>query len=425
MSSARISPGRAPASWRIRVPGSKSITNRALLLAGVADGASAVWSPLDSSDSRDMVAALQGLGARFEAARRDADGVRGWSVNGLAGAPSGTRDVYVGMGGTTGRFLLSMLAAGNGVFRVDAHEQLRRRPFGPILDAVRAQGAEVEGSGLPLILKAHGLSGGEVTVDASVSSQFLSGLLMAAPLARDATTLRFGQLVSAPYLQLTYDVMAAFGADFEIGDGAVTVRPSGYAATDYEVEPDASTASYFLGAAAVTGTTVELAGLRRSSTRQGDIELVDFLEAMGCTVEDGPALKLTGAARLSGIEAHMSNSSDVFMTLACVAPFADTPTTISGIGHTRVKESDRITACAENMRRLGIEVDEGEDWIRIHPGAPRTTRLPTYDDHRVAMAFAVVGERIPLELEDPGVVAKSCPEFFELWPLTGAQVEIG
>jgi 3-phosphoshikimate 1-carboxyvinyltransferase len=204
----------------------------------------------------------------------------------------------------------------------------------------------------------------------------------------------------------------------------VIVAPRRYRAAEFAVEPDVSTASYFLAAAALAGTTVELPGLRRAATRQGDIELLEFLERMGCTVEDGASLQLTGPASLRGVEADMANSSDVFMTLACLAPFAEGPTTITGIGHTRVKESDRISACAENMRRLGITVEEERDWIRIHPGTPRSARLPTYDDHRIAMAFALIGLRVPIELDDPGVVAKSCPEFFDLWPRTGAAVEI-
>jgi 3-phosphoshikimate 1-carboxyvinyltransferase len=423
MSVVRIAPGELPAEWRVRVPGSKSITNRALLLAGVADGVSHVWNPLDSNDSREMAAALGKLGARCAPDVRD-DRMTGWRVSGLGGPPTGDHDVHVGMGGTTGRFLLAMLAAGHGRFRVDAHEQLRRRPFGPILDAVRAQGGEVDGSGLPLTMHAHGLSGGDVEVDASLSSQFLSGLLMAAPFARDQTTLRFGASVSAPYLQLTYDVMRAFGAEFEVGDGVVVVESAPYAAADFAVEPDASTASYFLASAALNRTTVELTGLSRAATRQGDIELLDFLERMGCRVQDGASLQLTGPDQLRGIDADMTNSSDVFMTLACLAPFADSPTTITGIGHTRVKESDRIAACAENMRRLEVEVEEGEDWLRIHPGSPRGTRLPTYDDHRVAMAFALIGARVPIELEEPQVVDKSCPEFFELWSHTGADVVV-
>jgi 3-phosphoshikimate 1-carboxyvinyltransferase len=203
------------------------------------------------------------------------------------------------------------------------------------------------------------------------------------------------------------------------------VAPGGYRATEFEIEPDASTASYFLASAALTGTTVELPGLDLSRTNQGDTELVGFLQQMGCEVTESGNLELTGPLQLQGVEVDMGNSSDVFMTLACAAPFADGPTTIEGIGHARVKESDRIAATAENLRRLGIEVDEGPDHLRIHPGTPRTARLPTYEDHRIAMAFSLIGTHVPVQLEDPTVVHKTCPTFFELWRATGAGVVIG
>jgi 3-phosphoshikimate 1-carboxyvinyltransferase len=294
-----------------------------------------------------------------------------------------------------------------------------------VLDALRAQGAEIAGDSFPLRIEAHGLDGGEVTVDASVSSQFLSGLLMAAPLARRPTALAFDALVSAPYLRLTLDAMRAFGVEVQAGATSLGVQPGQYAPTRFEVEPDASTASYFLGAAAVTGTTVQLPGLDRRTTAQGDIELASFLERMGCTARDGQALELTGAEELHGVTVDMSNSSDVFMTLACVAVFAEGPTTIEGIGHTRVKESDRIAACAENLQRLGIAVDEGPDFLRVHPGTPQAdVRLPTYEDHRIAMAFSVIGTRVPVVLEEPAVVGKTFPEFFDVWPATGTRVEL-
>ena len=211
-----------------------------------------------------------------------------------------------------------------------------------------------------------------MTVDASISSQFLSGLLMAAPLARRATTLRFEQLVSRPYLELTLDAMRAFGAGVTLGERALSVEPRQYRAAALEIEPDASTASYFLASAAITGTTVRLPGLSLERTAQGDLEIVHHLERMGCTVRDWPeGLELTGPPRLRGVTVDMGNSSDVFMTLACVAPFADGPTTIEGIGHVRVKESDRLAATAENLRLLGIEVEEGDDYLRIEPGEPR------------------------------------------------------
>ena len=420
----RVAPGEAPARWVVRVPGSKSITNRALLLAGVAAGDSALLDPLVADDTQAMAAALRTLGVGITE-HEDTDGRLRWAVEGLGGPPTGTKEVYCGMGATVGRFLVPMLAAGRGRFAVDAHAQLRRRPLGPVLAALRAQGTAIDGDAFPLVIGASGLAGGEVAVDASVSSQFLSGLLLAAPFARADTRLRFDTLVSRPYLNLTLDAMRAFGLEAEVETDSISVARGAYRGTEFRVEPDVSTASYFLGSAALTGTTVCLPGLDRRRTAQGDIELVEFLERMGCTVHDGEALELTGPARLRGIEVDMTNSSDVFMTLACVAVFADGPTTISGIGHARVKESDRIAACAENLRRLGIEVDEGDDYLRVHPGSPKGTRLPTYEDHRIAMAFSLIGTRDAVMLEDPGVVSKTCPEFFELWRATGAAVVMG
>jgi 3-phosphoshikimate 1-carboxyvinyltransferase len=417
---ARVTPGTAPANWEVRVPGSKSITNRALLLAGVAAGRSTLVEPLVADDTRAMAAALRGLGARVEE-HSDDRGPR-WIVDGLGAPPHGPAEVYCGMGATVGRFLVPMLAAGTGSFEIDAHPQLRRRPLGPVLEALRAQGSEIEGAAFPLTMRAGGLAGGEVEVDGSVSSQFLSGLLMAAPFARADTRLRFDVVVSKPYLDLTLDAMRAFNVEVEVGADAMSVRRGGYSATEFVVEPDASTASYFLGAAAVTGTTTRLTGLDRRVTAQGDIELAGFLEQMGATTRDSDAFELTGPGHLHGV---MGNSTDVFMTLACVAVFADGPTTIEGIGHARVKESDRISACAENLRRLGIEVDEGQDFLRVHPGNPRAdVRLPTYEDHRIAMAFSVIGTRVPLVLEEPSVVGKTFPEFFAVWPVTGARVEL-
>ncbi len=419
-----IAPGDPPPRWSVRVPGSKSITNRVLLLAGVASGRSVLLDPLVADDTRSMAAALRTVGVGFEE-RDDGTGRLRWLIEGLGAPPTGPEEIYCGMGATVGRFLVPMLAAGRGRFAVDAHAQLRRRPLGPVLTALRAQGAAIDGDSFPLVIGASGLSGGEVQVDASVSSQFLSGLMMAAPFARADTRLSFETLVSKPYLDLTLDAMRGFGVEADVQADAVRVERGGYRAAEFQIEPDVSTASYFLASAALTGTTVRLPGLDRRRTAQGDIELLEFLERMGCEVHDGGGLELTGPDRLRGIEANMGNSTDVFMTLACVAVFADGPTTITGIGHARVKESDRITACAENLRRLGIEVDEGPDFLRVHPGAPQGTCLPTYEDHRIAMAFSLIGTHDAVMLEDPSVVSKTCPDFFELWRETGATVIMG
>lgn len=413
----RVSPGEPPSRWEVPVPGSKSLTNRALLLAGVAGpGSSRLINPLIADDTEVMAGALATLGAGV---RRDGGD---WVIEGLGGPPSGNLDVWCGMAGTVGRFLVPMLAAGRGRFLVDAHPQLRRRPLGPVLDALAAQGTVVDGDAFPLIVRAVGLAGGEVEVDASVSSQFLSGLLMAAPLARSETRLRFASLVSRPYIDLTLGVMRAFGVEVILARRSLTVTPARYRPAEVAIEPDASTASYFLASAALTGTTVRLPGLGLETTEQGDIEIVAHLEAMGCTIAARDPLELTGPPQLRGVHVDMGNSSDVFMTLACVAPFADGPTTIEGIAHARVKESDRVAATAENLRRLGIEVEEGPDFLRVHPGVPRTARLPTYDDHRIAMAFSLIGTRVPVVIEDPEVVGKTCPTFFDLWRHSGAVI---
>jgi 3-phosphoshikimate 1-carboxyvinyltransferase len=418
---ARVSPGRPLSAWRVEVPGSKSLTNRALLLAGVADGTSRLANTLVSDDTVVMREALVGLGADIYGSGGEL------LVGGLAGPPTQSASLYCGMAGTVGRFLLPMLASGSGHFELDAHPQLRRRPLGPVLDALRAQGAQIHGESFPLVLDAAGLSGGVLDVDTSMSSQFLSGLMLAAPLARAPTTLRFELAVSRPYLELTASVMRTFGAELELGDRVITVLPGRYRADDYGVEPDASTASYFLASAALTGTSVTLPRLSRAGTGQGDIALVDHLVAMGAELTDADSgLSLGGpAGGLAGVHVDMADASDVFMTLACVAPFASSPTTLEGLANVRVKESDRLAATAENLQRLGITVDEGPDFLTVHPGQPQPgVRLPTYDDHRIAMSFSLIGTSEPVELEAPRVVDKTCPTFWELWRQTGAEVQL-
>ena len=424
----RVAPGRPPGAWSVDVPGSKSLTNRALLLAGVATGTSRLANTLVADDTVVMADALRALGAQITAVEGEL------LVGGLAGPPTRSASLYCGMAGTVGRFLVPMLAAGSGRFALDAHPQLQRRPLGTVLDALRAQGAQIVGESFPLTVEGHGLAGGSLTVDTSVSSQFLSGLMLAAPFAAAPTQLRFDTPVSRPYLDLTAAVMAAFGADVELSDDAVAIAPGHYDAGDYAVEPDASTASYFLASAALTGTEATLPRLHRGRTGQGDIVLAEHLAAMGAELLDRPAgLSLQGptplvdgpADALSGVQVDMGDASDVFMTLACVAPFADSPTTIEGLANVRVKESDRLAATAENLRRLGIAVDEGPDSLTVHPGQPRPdVRLGTYEDHRIAMAFSLIGTRVPVELENPRVVDKTCPTFWELWRATGAEVQL-
>ncbi|HET9074481.1 MAG TPA: 3-phosphoshikimate 1-carboxyvinyltransferase [Solirubrobacteraceae bacterium] len=424
---ARVAPGRPARRWRVEVPGSKSLTNRALLLAAIAHGTSRLANALVADDTVVMRDALSALGV--EITQVDSELL----VSGLGGPPRGPAEVFCGMAGTVGRFLVPVLAAGEGHFHVDAHLQLRRRPLGPVLDALRAQGAQITGDAFPLDVHAHGLAGGALSVDTGLSSQFLSGLMLAAVLARAPTSFTFEAAVSRPYIDLTAAVMGAFGATVHLSERSVSVEPTTLRAGNYAVEPDASTASYFLASAALSGTEVTLPRLHRERTGQGDIVLADHLAAMGATLEDtaeglalrGPEPLGATGGRLRGVHVDMAAASDVFMTLACVAPFADSPTTIEGLANVRVKESDRLAATAENLRRLGIHVQEGADTLTVHPGCPRSdVRLPTYGDHRIAMAFALIGARVPVDLEAPEVVEKTCPSFWELWRGTGAEVTL-
>ena len=411
----------------VRVPGSKSVTNRALLLAALADGESILEGALAAGDTLAFAAGLTELGFDLGPA---GDGARdSWKVGGAGGRiPAAEAEVYCAEAGTAARFLLAACAAGDGVYGFDAAPQLRRRPLAPLLDALRRQGAETVPSGaahLPLTLRAHGLSGGRLHLPGETSSQFVSALLMAAPLARNPLELTVDGLVSRPYVDMTLAMMARFGVEAEEahhgtrgGGGSVfRVAPGVYRGSACEIEPDASTASYFFAAAALTGGRVRVPGLRRAGGLQGDVRFLDVLEAMGCSVTDEPAgVSVQGPVALAGIEVDMGDISDTFMTLAALAPFASSPVAITGIANVRVKESDRIAAMEANLQALGVRTESGPDRLRVFPGAPAGARIDPHGDHRIAMAFAVLGLRTPgVVIDDPGCVSKTCPSFFELW----------
>ncbi|WP_309144461.1 3-phosphoshikimate 1-carboxyvinyltransferase [Streptomyces sp. BR123] len=402
-----------------RIPGSKSITNRALLLAAAADGVSLLRAPLVSDDTLAFRAALTGLGVHIEAEPGDA----AWKVTGtgrppvapVVGAPVWCEDA-----GTAARFLPPFAATGRGRFAFDGTGQLRARPLRPLADALRRLGVRAgvtePAGGLPMTVDADGLRGGELTVDASLSSQYLTGLLMAGPLMREPLTVRGQGLVSRPYITMTQDLMRHFGAYVdEFDGGAIQVLPGGYRAADLDIEPDASTASYVFAAAAVTGTTVSVPGLGRSSV-QGDLGFVEVLRRAGARVEVGEReTTVTGPADgvlRGGFDVDMGDISDTFMTLAAVAPLADAPITVYGIGHARLKESDRIAAVEENLHALGIRAESGPDRITVHPGRPAAARIACRRDHRIAMAFSVLALRVPgTTLDDPSCVAKTFPGF--------------
>lgn len=402
----------------VRVPGSKSITNRALVCAGLAAGRSTLTGALQADDTEAMVDGLQALGVAVE---------RHWErdllvVDGAGGRPvADVALVDARLSGTTSRFLLPLAALGDGLRRVDGQGRLRERPMGPALDALRALGAEiteVAGPGrLPVEVVGGTLAGGEVAISGDVSSQFLSGLLLTAPAMRTGIVVRVTtELVSRPYADMTVAVMAAFGVRVDQPDDRTwIVEPQPYVAVDYAVEPDASAASYCFAAAAIAGGQVTVEGLG-SPSLQGDLGFVDVLESMGAEVERGPdRTTVRRSGRLRGIEVDMSQISDTAPTLAVVAAFAEGHTRVTGIGFIRGKETDRIGAVVAELRRAGIDAVEEADGFRVEPGPVRPATITTYDDHRMAMSFALLGLVAPgIEISDPGCVAKTFPAFWSL-----------
>ncbi|MEV6111158.1 3-phosphoshikimate 1-carboxyvinyltransferase [Streptomyces sp. NPDC052109] len=399
----------------VALPGSKSITARALFLAAAADGVSTLVHPLRSDDTEGFTEGLARLGYRVG---RTPDA---WQVDGRPQGPAvAEADVHCRDGATTARFLPVLAATGRGAFRFDASAQMRRRPLGPLTRALRDLGVdlrheETEGHH-PLTVRAAGVEGGEVTLDAGRSSQYLTALLLLGPLTRKGLRIRVTDLVSAPYVEITLAMMRAFGVEV-VRDGDVYDVPAGgYRATTYAVEPDASTASYFFAAAAVTpGREVTVPGLGTGAL-QGDLRFVEVLRRMGAEVEtaaDRTTVRGTGVLR--GLTVNMRDISDTMPTLAAIAPFASGPVRIEDVANTRVKECDRLEACADNLRRLGIDVATGPDWIEIRPGAPAPgTEIRSFGDHRIVMSFAVTGLHCPgLSYDDPGCVRKTFPGFHE------------
>ena len=386
-----IEPLSRPLDANVRVPGSKSITNRALVCAALAPGTSVLRGALHADDTDAMIGCLRALGIEIEV---DADTV---TVHGRGGdIPVARAKLDARLSGTTARFIAPLAARGHGRFELDAAAPMRRRPMAPTFDALRSLGVAVEELGepgcLPVAITSRGVRSGFVRVSGDVSSQFVSGLLMAG-FDVDVST----DLISKPYVDMTRDLIRAFAAP-----------------TDYAIEPDASAASYFFAAAAICGGRVTVEGLGEGSL-QGDLGFVDLLESMGATVtRSSKSTTVQGNGTLRGIDVDLRDLSDTVPTLAAVAVFADTPTTIRGVGFIRGKESDRIAAVVTELRRCGIEAEERQDGLVIAPGQPHAARIETYDDHRIAMAFALVGLRVPgIVIADPGCVAKTFPRYFE------------
>lgn len=406
-----------PVVGTIQPPGSKSITNRALVCAAIADGPSVLEGALVSEDTHVMLESLARLGIEVQSEQNGTV----LKVAGCGGKiPAASADLFVANSGTTIRFLTAMVALGHGKYRLDGIARMRQRPIADLLQTMNDLGVEVVselGTGAPpVMVHAKGLRGGTAKISGEISSQFLSGLLMAAPLAQQDVCLQvIGELVSKPYVTMTLKVMQAFGAESNSRDFQEFRIPGRqlYKGCHYQIEPDASAASYFWGAAAVTGGKVTVKGLQPDAL-QGDVAFVNCLKQMGCEViSSAEGITVVGKP-LRGIDIDMNAISDTVQTLAVVALFADGPTTMRGVGHIRHKETDRIGDLARELRKLGAQVDEWEDGLRVHPAPLHGATLETYNDHRMAMSFSLAGLRVPdVVILNPGCTAKTYPGYFE------------
>lgn len=419
MSALPIHPVSHPVEGTVPVPGSKSITNRALLLAALADGPSTLEGALFSDDTRYMAAALDQLGIEVRADEKAAR----YEIEGRGGAfPVAEAELFLGNAGTATRFLTAALCLGRGTYFVDGIPRMRQRPIGDLLGALRQLGAQIaaENDCVPLEIRADGLRGGAVSIRGDASSQFLSALLLIAPKTREGLQISIdGPLFSQPYVTMTLQMLQQWGASSSNENLARFHVPGGqnFAAQSYVIEPDASSASYFFAAAAVTGGKVRVKNLGRDAL-QGDVAFVDVLERMGCAVKKGKnSIEVQGPSggQLRGVSADMNAISDTVMTLAAIAPFAAAPVEITNVAHIRGKETDRLSALSTELGRLGVQVEQRNDGLLIFPAKKlKRAAIHTYDDHRMAMSFAITALRSPgIEIRDPGCVAKTFPDFFE------------
>ena len=394
-------------------PGSKSLTNRALLVAALAEGVSDIRRPLRSDDTEAMRDCLARLGVEVTTVGDD------FGVSGTGRLTPRTRVLDARGSGTTARFITAAATIADGEVIVDGNDRMRERPIGDLVDALEQLGADVEIIGShgcpPVRVRGPQLAGGPARIDASRSSQYVSAIMMAAPYATDPVTLRLGgPVVSRPYIQSTIDVMAAFGVEAVMRGDAVRIPLGRYAARDYVVEPDASAAAYPWAAAAITGGSVTIGGIS-PTTSQADIGFLGVLEAMGCSVTvESSTITVAGPEALAGVDLDMNHCPDAVLAAAVVASFAAGPTTIRNVGNLRIKETDRLTALETELRRLGHHAATGDDWLQIVPGSPHGAVIKTYDDHRMAMSFALAGLVVPgVIIDEPGCVAKTWPRFFD------------
>ncbi|HEX4901836.1 MAG TPA: 3-phosphoshikimate 1-carboxyvinyltransferase [Acidimicrobiales bacterium] len=410
-----VEPVAGPVDATVALPGSKSITNRALICAALAEGTSVLRGVLHADDTVAMVEALRALGVEVTGT--------GHAELTVSGPPRRCATVDARQSGTTARFLLPLLALLDGVSTLDGDPQLRDRPMGPTFEALRDAGARVEelgGDGSLPVTVAGPLRAASLELPGDVSSQFLSGLLLAGPATPEGLQVTLTtELVSRPYVEMTVSVVEAFGGlvDHDVVGGRESwhVAPGGYRPTTYGIEPDASAASYVFAAAVLTGGRVTVPGLSRSAL-QGDVAFADVLGRMGAEVTwHDDAVTVAAGARLVGIDVDMEPISDTVPTLAAMAALAEGPTTIRGVGFIRAKESDRIAGPVAELRRCGADAEATDDGMVIRPAPLRPATFETYRDHRMAMAFSLLGLVAPgMEIRDPGCVAKTFPGWWDL-----------
>ncbi|MBT3316132.1 MAG: 3-phosphoshikimate 1-carboxyvinyltransferase [Anaerolineae bacterium] len=426
-----ITPILHPLNASVRVPGSKSLTNRALLISALADGKTTLTNALFSDDSHYFANALKALG--FEVSLDEEK--KTMSIVGLGGKISAkSAELFIGNAGTAARFLTAFLTLSNGEYILDGEPRMRERPIGDLVNALTPLGAEITQHAIrnknhsslvtsplcpPLKITASGLAGGKTQIAGNVSSQYLSALLMTAPFAENPVEIQITtELYSKPYVDMTLSIMRDFDVEVKRkGYQVFKINPTQYAPRNtYVIESDASAASYFFAAPAICGGTVRVENITRKSV-QGDIDFLDILAKMGCEItEHENAISVTGTKNLTGVDVDMRHISDTAQTLAAIAPFASSPTHIHGIASARVKETDRVSAVCAELRRLSIKVEEFEDGMKIYPSKNiQATTVQTYNDHRMAMAFSLIGLRENgVEIRNPSCVSKTFPSYFDV-----------
>ena len=444
-----ITPITHPLNASVRVPGSKSLTNRALLIAALAEGKTTLSNALFSDDSRYFANALKALGFDVSLDAKN----KTMSIIGMGGEiPASGAELFIGNAGTAARFLTAFLTLGNGKYILDGEPRMRERPIGDLVDALEQLGANITQYATrntlplcpPLQITASGLSGGKTQIAGNVSSQYLSALLMIAPYASSPIEIEVSaELNSKPYIDMTLSIMRDFGIDVKRDEyKSFKINSALYSPlSNYLIESDASAASYFFAAPAICGGMVRVENISRNSV-QGDIDFLDILAEMGCEIneilppsnspQDGGrtspspilgegrwgenAIEVTRTKELRGVDVDMRHISDTAQTLAAIAPFASSPTRIRGIASARVKETDRVSAVCIELTRLGVRVEEYADGMKIYPCEKiKPVTIQTYNDHRMAMAFSLIGLRVPnIEIENPSCVAKTFPNFFDV-----------